>query len=248
LPTGADSPRPPAEEPSLTPPPGGPSTAPSDSAPVASVDAPALAGAALTCGDPDSSFPAAILDQPATAELGPGPAADALRQYVRQPDVVATDWPTTGWRVVESTPDRATFLGSGGAAPFWWIATFQPQDGQWQFSEGGACQLAVDLPDDVSFASWRLDPATPPKADATTVHVLGTEEACANGKPPVGRVLAPVVLPTAEAVTIALLIRKIPGGADCPGNPEFPQEVTLPEPLGTRQLFDGSTVPPTPRS
>ncbi len=237
------------EEPSLTPPPGGPSApASSDTVPVASVDAPALAGPDLSCGDPGSAFPAAILGRPPNAELGAGPAADALRRYVREPDVVEQGWPNQGWRVVESSPTRVTYLANGGPSSSWWIATFEPQDQQWLFWEGGACHLQIDLPDGVSFASWRIDPANPPTPDATTIHVLGTEQACANGDPPIGRVLAPIVLPTDKAVTIALVVKHVPGGADCPGNPEFRQEVSLPTPLGTRQLFDGGTVPPAPRT
>ena len=49
-------------------------------------------------------------------------------------------------------------------------------------------------------------------------------------------------------VTIALLVRSVPGGADCPGNPEFPIDVGIGERLGSRALFGGSTTPPSPRS
>ena len=240
-------------DPSLTPPPGGVTAGPAEpgepsatAAPQPSVPAPGLAAAGLSCGDPDGAFPAAVLDQPPNAEVAADAPTEALRQYLRTADVVAQGWPAAGWRVIERSATRVTWIAPGGST--WWIATFQPQGGDWSFWEGGECHLQVALPDAVGFASWELDPARPPGPDARTIHVLGTELACANGDPPVGRVLAPVVLTTTEAVTIALVVRHVPGGADCPGNPAFPQDVTLPDPLGGRQLFDGSTVPPTARS
>jgi hypothetical protein len=233
-------------EPPLTPPPGGPSA----SAPAASVApdvSPAgLSATRLSCGTGDPGFPGAVLDQPANAELAPDAPTEALRGYLHTPDIVAQSWPTTGWRVVERSAASVTWMAPGTGT--WWIATFQPVDGGWMFSEGGECHLQIALPDGVGFASWRLDPDRRPAPDTTTIHVLGTEMSCAGGKAPVGRVLAPIVLPTDEAVTIALVVRHVPGGADCEGNPEFVQDVTLPQPLGDRPLFDGSTVPPEPRS
>jgi hypothetical protein len=148
--------------------------------------------------------------------------------------------------VVQRSATSVTWIARG--VDTWWIATFQPVGDAWMFSEGGECHLQIALPDGVGFASWRLDPDHRPAPDATTVHVLGTEISCAGGKAPVGRLLPPMVLPTDQAVTIALLVRQVPGGADCPGNPEFPQDVELAAPLGVRPLFDGSTVPPTARS
>ena len=233
-------------EPPLTPPPGGPPA----SAPAASVApevSPAgLSATRLSCGTGDPGFPGAVLDQPANAELTPDAPTEALRGYLHTPDIVAQSWPTTGWRVVERSATSVTWVAPG--VDTWWIATFEPVGDGWMFSEGGECHLQIALPDGVGFASWRLDPATPPTPDATTIRLLGTEAACANGQAPVGRVLAPVVLARDDAITIALLVRQVPGGADCPGNPEFPQTVELATPLGVRPLFDGSTVPPTPRS
>jgi hypothetical protein len=172
--------------------------------------------------------------------------ANALRQYVHEPSSAETGWPATGWRLVSHQTDAATFLALGPTT--WWIATFANAGGGWEFSEGGACDLQVALPTGVGFASWRLDPAQPTEPDGTAVHLLGTELACANGKPPGARVLDPIVIPREEAITIALLVRGIPGGADCPGNPEFSIAISLSEPLGHRALFDGSTVPPSSRS
>jgi hypothetical protein len=235
-----------APEPSLTLPPGGVTPPPSEPAASPGVVAPAVAGD-VRCASLDIMIPAAVFQASATAELAPDDAANALRQYVHSPTAVEAGWPAAGWRLVSHTSDAATFLARGPTT--WWIATFAPAGGGWEFNEGGACDLGVALPEGVGFASWRVDPATPPAPGDTALHLLGTELACANGKPPqAARILDPIVLPGDQAITIALLVRQVPGGADCPGNPEFPITIDLAEPLGSRALFDGSTVPPTARS
>jgi hypothetical protein len=235
------------DEPSLTLPPGGATAGPSESVkPAPTVAPPVLDEAGLTCASLGLVFPAAALDRPAGQERGSAPDQAALRVYLESPEVFQTGWPTTGWWAVDGVPGRVTYLAPGNGT--WWVATFVRRADIWEFWEGGECPLQVALPAGVGFASWRLDPATPPTPDATTIRILGTEAACANGKAPVGRVLAPVVLARDDAVTIVLLVRSVPGGADCPSNPEFPQAVELAKPLGDRPLFDGSTVPPTARS
>jgi len=191
-------------------------------------------------------FPAAALDRPGGQERGSAPEQAALRVHLESPDVFQTGWPTTGWWAVDGVPGRVTDLAPGNGT--WWVATFVRRADIWEFREGGECPLQVALPHGVGFASWRLDLAATPTPDATTIRILGTEAACANGKAPVGRVLAPVVLARDDALTIVLLVRGVPGGADCPSNPEFSQVVELAAPLGDRPLFDGSTVPPTARS
>jgi len=233
-------------EPSLTLPPGGVTPPPSAAAASAGVVPPAVSGE-VRCASLGVSIPLAVFQAPATAESAPDDQAAALRQYVHQPSSVETGWPATGWWLVSRGADAATFVARGPTT--WWIATFAPAGGRWEFNEGGACDLQAALPEGVGFASWRIDPATPPVPGDTALHLLGTELACANGKPPnAARLLDPIVLPGEEAITISLLVRQVPGGADCQGNPEFPIGINLADPLGSRSLFDGSTTPPTARS
>ena len=233
--------------PDLTlPPNGGPiSPAPSLGLPEPSAMPPGLSGV-LACGNDPLTFSADALRQPPTAEQALEPAAAALRRYVTVEAPPEMRMPLSGWRMVVRSPTSITYVAP--TADSWRIVTMAADANGWAFFEGGNCDLQVRLPDGVGFATWRLDPATPPVPEATTIRILGTENACANGRAPVGRVLAPVVLARDDAVTIVVLVRHLPGGADCQGNPEFPQAVELTAPLGDRPLFDGSTVPPTARS
>lgn len=96
-------------------------------------------------------------------------------------------------------------------------------------------------------ARWWLDPDVPePGPDATELHVLALEQECASGSSPEGRIMAPEVTTDATSVTVTIGVRRVEGFAECPSNPAWPMTVTLPEPLGDRQLLDGSVQPPSP--
>lgn len=53
------------------------------------------------------------------------------------------------------------------------------------------------------------------------------------------RLLGPEVVMTDTRVLIAFAARRRPGMQTCPGNPEQPVTVDLPEPLGDREIVDG---------
>lgn len=198
------------------------------------------------CEGADFEISADVLREPANAELAPDAPALALREFVATPEAVSLQLPMSGWRRVAVSTQSVTFLAHGPAG--WVTATVTPaDDGTWQFFEGGSCPLRIRLPDALGFATWRLDPAALPTPEDLTVTVLVTEIACASGRPPLGRLLPPVVLAADDAVTIAFAVRKLPGGQDCPANPEARVVIQLGEPLGNRGLFDGSTFPSAPR-
>ena len=93
-------------------------------------------------------------------------------------------------------------------------------------------------------ATWWLDPASlpiDPQATRLTGFVL--ERACASGRSPDGRILAPDVDYGADALTITFSIAPLAGGQDCQGNTPFGVVFELEEPVGERPIFDGSTTP-----
>lgn len=65
-----------------------------------------------------------------------------------------------------------------------------------------------------------------------------------EGLTPEGRILEPMVVASEDAVLVTFWVRLPAGGQDCQGNPEFPAEVTLSEPLGEGKVLDGSEIPP----
>jgi len=232
--------------PALTPPTGGATNSPLPTGPTGTpAVGPSLTGA-LACEGTDVKFPADVLRQPPNAELAASAPAVALLQLLRTEQAAELGFPLRGWRVAIEFADSVTFVAPGTSA--WAFATItSTPDAGWQFFEGGECALRVGLPQGIGFATWRLDPASTPDATATSVSVLALETACAGGRAPEGRLLSPVVLYSADAVTIAITVRKRPGDQDCQGNPEVPVVVQLAEPLGSRHLFDGSSFPAVQR-
>jgi hypothetical protein len=197
----------------------------------------------LTCGDGNRFHPS-LLDQPGSAETENDAAADALRTWLT---AEGQGSPTTGWVRISQDADGTAFVAPAGAGSEYAYVTFELGPDGWKASGWGACtpELAVGV--GMARAAIRLDPAFPaPGPEATQVHLLINEMACASGNSPEGRVEAPIVATTAEAVTIAILVRTLAGVQECPGNPDFPVTVALPEPLGERDLFDGAVFPPAP--
>lgn len=230
------------------------SVAPPPSSPPPSVPAPTKGGPVdtpppldpdvigLTCGEGPAFHPA-LLAQPGRAENEDDAAAAALRAYVASDGDPGL--PSTGWTRVAQLADYVQFVAPGRFETGWAILAFALRDGRWEMAVAGQCRLGPAVPDRVSIAEWRLDPAFPDPALADrTIHVLINERACASGQTPEGRVLPPTVVVGADRITITILVRHVPGGADCPGNPDFAMPVDLPAPLGDRPLFDGGVFPP----
>jgi hypothetical protein len=94
-------------------------------------------------------------------------------------------------------------------------------------------------------ATWWVDSTLLPLAPETTaVQAILVEKACASGQAPEGRVGDPVIFYGPDAVIVMVPVTPLEGTQDCQGNPEFPVEITLTEPLGERTLLDGSSNPP----
>lgn len=201
---------------------------------------------ALTCGDNRRLFPPEALTGIGLGELGLDPAAGVLRSVIAEAPA-ETPFPESGWHRVIDNPDGVTFVVTGDESTPWWTVTVGLVNGSLQATEYGECKLAVAPPSGVNFARWWLDPNGPPiTPETTTIAILIRERACASGKPPEGRVLEPTVITTTDAVQLAIAIREQSTAQDCQGNPAHAIEVVLPEPLGSRGLFDASQFPAFP--
>lgn len=95
---------------------------------------------------------------------------------------------------------------------------------------------------------WELDPAFPkPDKGTTLMHLLVWDGACSGGIPTTGRMSPVAVTFAPDTVTITIGVRSIllpPGGVvGCPMPPGTPATVELPEPVGQREIIDGSVDP-----
>lgn len=80
-------------------------------------------------------------------------------------------------------------------------------------------------------------------ADAT-INLKVSEIECTSARDPEPFLGDPVITETSEAVTVYWTTEQATGEATCPGNPWVPRSAQLEEPLGDRELLDGSTYPP----
>ncbi len=244
----ACQPSPQAPSPDPVPSPGGSGATvePSTPAAEATIDPAWVTRPALTCGDPERLFPPEALAGLGLAELGMDPAAGILRATIAEAPP-ESQFPAGGWHRVIDDPSGVTFVASGTADTQWVTVTVGVLNGTLQATEYGQCNLAIAAPDGVNFATWWLDPAGPPLApETTTLAILIREVECASGQPPEGRVLPPTIITREDGLQIAMGIRAQTTAQDCQGNPAYPVEIVLPEPLGTRGLFDASDFPPRP--
>ncbi|MEX1281070.1 MAG: hypothetical protein AB1Z55_10150 [Acidimicrobiia bacterium] len=142
--------------------------------------------------------------------------------------------PTAGWGIGISEPDRLVLGARAGDEAF--FAEFQPDmDGNWMPAGWGGCAVEAVTPG-YGAADWEAA-----AIDGSTLTLSVTERACANGEVPEGRRVEAVVAETGAEVAITVFIEPVAGEATCPGNPSFPLEVTLDEPLGDRVLVDGGS-------
>lgn len=85
---------------------------------------------------------------------------------------------------------------------------------------------------------------TPPQRADRTLDLWVHETACASGQPATGRI-QPLVDYGDDRITVTITVVYAGGFQTCPGNPDTPYTLTLDEPVGDREIKDGSTSPPT---
>jgi hypothetical protein len=159
-----------------------------------------------------------------------------IRQYVVVP-FRAT------WRLAAHDGDRITFITD--VDEDWYYATIEDGEAGWHFARGGDCRVRRAIAGELSVATWWLDPRLPPPAaDATVVDVMVEEQECASGSYATGRIGNPIVEYAEDTLTMTIGVRSV--GGLCPSNPSTPAVVILPEPLGARELLDGSYIPARP--
>lgn len=120
--------------------------------------------------------------------------------------------------------------------------------------ETDSSEQAPSSPASAVPSPWVLrNPTVDPSA--TTLDILVSERECASGLRADDRISYELTSDETEVV-ITALITPVVGGAECPGNPFTPLSVALDEPIGDRELIDGSgmvvdqyddyTAPPGP--
>jgi hypothetical protein len=187
---------------------------------------------------------------PPTAEKAAGAPASALRAFL----AANPDMPASGWTMVSGSGPALMYLAPVPNDPVnnFVEVTFEPgmpgpgafgADG-WRTSGYGSCRLMAVPPAGYSPATWALDPATPYLPGATELHVLVDEWGCHGFQTAEGRIAQNVEY-QADAVLVTLAVLAREGAQTCPGTPPTPYVLHLTQPVGTRNLADGTPWPPT---
>lgn len=149
------------------------------------------------------------------------------------------------WTVASADSAKLVLTGTR-SGDFEWdgyaYASFSRESDGWNPLSWGTCRPETFTTREGYAASdWVLDPEVEPNPRAAVLHVLVMERSCANGQPPEGRDIGPVV--ETDAQTITVLVEHVKGSATCPGNPWYTTTLDLGEPIGDRVLIDGRIRP-----
>ncbi len=194
------------------------------------------------------SFPASALDyleyQKSVPDFDPlATDPPGLREAMDEflSDGEGQYWPQEGWQLLHLTETEAIVVARDVEGDGLAFMSLELDGVTWRWAgaqSGGPCPLQVRLPEELGVVTWRLDPAGGPLLpEATSIDVLATERECAGGREMGDRLVGPEVLMTEDEVLIGFGAEPIYG--ECPGNPEQPVSVELPEPLGDRVVRDG---------
>lgn len=171
------------------------------------------------------------------------PAARALRTFLRtSADEVGQ--PRRGWFLLGRRGNVIEF--AAGRQPEFGHMTFTRRQGRWTWDGSGSC-VPRAFYDGLQAVTWRRDPGGPVATRGTHIPLLVQEEDCASGQDARRRVLRPFVHYGRRAITVTYFIRPLSGYQTCQSVPPTDVTLILDEPLGSRRLRDGATVPPTRR-
>jgi hypothetical protein len=190
------------------------------------------------------TFQIADLAEIVPLETGdPGGVAEAIEPFLSSEE--GSFWAQEGWLILRQT-DKEILLVHPGADGLAFM-TVERVDGQWGWSgssSGGPCPLYYQVPERMNPVDWRLNPdGDPLSAESTSVDVLVTERSCVDGREIGDRLLEPEIVMTASEVRIAFAAEPPPGDFfTCPHNPETAYIVTLPAPLGDREIIEGLVI------
>jgi hypothetical protein len=192
----------------------------------------ALAGAP---GELDPQDPAVVV---LLAEIA---NAANPKRGLRKPDGPPQTQPgLEAWRLLARTDDEALF-GRGNPPRLLTVAVRQDARRRtWKRTAISAARPLRATRDGIRASSWRLDPTQQPDPEATVLRVLVTEQTFSGAQYAHGRVLAPDLYFDGEQLLLTMFVTPRPGFQNRAPNPETPVRITLPNPLGQRQLVDGA--------
>ena len=174
--------------------------------------------------------------------------AATLRDLLATTEGAGRDVPDRSWRELSTltTDDGTIYELANGSPPELWIATVQ-QLGDGDRWEGEMVEPCTPAPyvDGRLVGYWWPEDDAPLGPDTTEIDVLVQEDSCDSGRGPDGRVQDPEITYGADVVVVTFPVtaRDEGGVLTCETHPPAEVVLELDEPLGDRDLLDGSTWP-----
>lgn len=175
-------------------------------------------------------------------DADPGGLAEAITPFLEGEE--GAFWPQEGWQILHLTDDQALLIANDETGGLAFMSAANDGSGwTWTGATGGVeeCRLQFVVPEGLNTVDWRLDPDAPPlDSDSDEVSVILTERECVGGIELGDRLVEPQIVMTETQVFLAFASQPPEGDAfTCQSNPDQPMIVTLPEPMGDRQLVEG---------
>ena len=190
--------------------------------------------------------PISVFSGPTNAERGGGRPERSLRRRIAESQTWFPPFPRHHWRQLTRSPRYVAY--AHGRLPSVEVLTLhKSRKGRWKLSTySGGCEPTSVLGGPEEVVDWdlaadqELGPAT------TEVSIDLGSGPCASGMSQNERAIAPVFFELEGKLMMVMRLRPLPpGGYTCEGIIDPPLTVTLPAPLGDRQVYDGSVYPPT---
>lgn len=173
----------------------------------------------------------------------PGGVAEAIEPFLASGE--GEFWPQDDWLILRETEADLLLVHQGSDGLAFMTVSRDGDAWRWSGSQmGGACPLHHAPPEGLNAVDWVLAPSSLPlDPAATSLDILATERECVGGQEMGDRLVEPQVVMTAEKVRVVLAAEPPPGEAfECPGNPETPLTVELPQPIGDREVIEGYEI------
>lgn len=201
-------------------------------------------GLMVSCGS--GRFPIGALQDIRPLEAAdPGGVAAAIEPFLTSGE--GEFWPQEGWQILDRSEAHVLLVAKADDGSLAFMSASNEGSGwTWSGASGGgeSCPLEFVVPDHLNTVDWRLDPTGQAlTSESTEVSVILNERPCVSGSEIGDRLLDPQIVMTEAQVFMAFAAEPPPGDAfDCPGNPDTPHVVELPEPLGDRELMEGLEI------
>lgn len=207
---------------------------------------------AVSCGGPHGWAPSQMAEG-IESDFDAAEARAAFTDLLADPQLASelelsflAEGPGTEFRVLHEQGEAVTLgLGSwsvDGPGPRALSMSLVREGDAWTFAGGGTCRLSPILRTGADWIDVTGASTAPDDARMLTIDV--NERQCTSSRDPRPFLEDPVVVETAESVTVYGTTTPMTEAANCQGNPTVQQTIELEEPLGTRVVRDGATWPP----